>query len=70
MATNKCSWKKSSPNEWNKNGIIVRVGQNLATKKWNAVAKSRMSNYYFLDEHFSSKSQALRKARAYMKKSC
>ena len=63
----KC-WKKSSPNTWTKEGIIVSVAQNVASKKWNATARSRLSSYYFLDKEFKTKIQALKSANSYIKK--
>ena len=61
-------WNKIGINRWRKNNVIVDVSQNMASKWWNTTIKSAMSNHYFYDVNFKSKSQALRFTRAYMRK--
>ena len=70
MVTKKCSWRKTGKSEWRKGKIfpILEVRKNMSgnyqVDKFNRAGSTSILGV------FKNKSQALRKARAYMKKSC
>ena len=65
----KSCWKKIGINRFRNNNLVLDVSQNMASKKWEMTVASPMSGHYFKDEKFKTKSQSLRSARLYMKKS-
>ena len=61
-------WKKTGINEWRKKNLMMRISQNIASKKWSVTFSSNQLRYEFLDKTFDTKIKAISFAKKYMMK--